>query len=76
MNSRARVRRASLHAIVGLLICIFSGVAGLAHADVVLDWNVITISRVSGENPFAQARFAAIAHVAVFEASQRDHRRL
>jgi hypothetical protein len=42
MNSQARVRRARLHAIVGLLICVFSSVAGLAHADVVLDWNAIT----------------------------------
>ncbi|HKA28064.1 MAG TPA: vanadium-dependent haloperoxidase [Candidatus Binatia bacterium] len=68
MNSQATVRRARLHGIVGLLICGFTSVAGLAHADVVLDWNVITMSTVSGENPFAQARFVAITHVAVFEA--------
>ncbi len=38
------------------------------HADVVLDWNGIMLGTISGQNPFAQARFAAITQVAVFEA--------
>jgi hypothetical protein len=40
----------------------------LAGADVVTDWNRIMVSTVSGQNPFAQARFAAITQLAVFEA--------
>ena len=36
--------------------------------DVVLDWNAIMVTTVSGQNPFAQARFAAITQLAVFEA--------
>lgn len=39
-----------------------------ARADVVLDWNAIAVSTVSGQNPFAQARFMAITQLAVFEA--------
>ena len=40
----------------------------MARADVVLDWNAIMQSTVSGQAPFPQARFAAIAQLAVFEA--------
>jgi hypothetical protein len=40
----------------------------LARADAVLDWNAIMVGTVSGQNPFAQARFGAITQVAVFEA--------
>jgi hypothetical protein len=39
-----------------------------AKADVVLDWNAILVTTLTGQNPFAQARFAAIAHLAMFEA--------
>jgi hypothetical protein len=39
-----------------------------ARADVVLDWNAIMLATFTGQNPFAQARFAAITHLAVFEA--------
>jgi hypothetical protein len=44
--------------------------AAVARADVVLDWNAIAVNTAiaSGQNPFAQARFAAIAQLAVFEA--------
>ena len=34
--------------------------AAQTGTDVVLDWNAIMVSTVSGQNPFAQARFAAI----------------
>ena len=40
----------------------------LATADVVLDWNRILLTTIAAQNPFAQARFAAITQVAVFEA--------
>jgi membrane-associated phospholipid phosphatase len=42
----------------------------VAKADPVLDWNVIAVDAAvaNGQNPFAQARFAAIVQVAVFEA--------
>lgn len=39
-----------------------------ARADVVLDWNAIMVTRVAGQNPFIEARIAAITHLAVFEA--------
>jgi membrane-associated phospholipid phosphatase len=42
----------------------------VAKADPVLDWNVIAVDTAvaNGQNPFAQARYAAIVQVAVFEA--------
>jgi hypothetical protein len=51
-------------ALVALLVC--SPIA--ARADVVLDWNAIAVSTVTGQNPFAQSRFMAITQLAVFEA--------
>lgn len=40
------------------------------RADVVLDWNEIAVNTAiaNGQNPFAQARYAAIVQLAVFEA--------
>jgi membrane-associated phospholipid phosphatase len=42
----------------------------VAKADPVLDWNSIAVDTAvaNGQNPFAQARFAAVVQVAVFEA--------
>ena len=42
----------------------------VAKADAVLDWNLIAVNTAvtNGQNPFAQARSAAIAQLAVFEA--------
>ena len=42
----------------------------VAKADAVLDWNLIAVntSIANGQNPFAQARSAAIVQLAVFEA--------
>jgi hypothetical protein len=42
----------------------------VAKADTVLDWNVIAVNTAVAEHqsPFAQARFGAIAQLAVFEA--------
>ena len=44
--------------------------SAVAKADPVLDWNAIAVDTAvaNGQNPFAQARFAAIVQVAVFEA--------
>jgi hypothetical protein len=42
--------------------------AAMARADAVLDWNKIMVATVSSQNPFAQARYAAITQLAVFEA--------
>ena len=42
--------------------------ATMARADAVLDWNSIMVATVSTQNPFAQARYAAITQLAVFEA--------
>jgi hypothetical protein len=39
-----------------------------ARADAVQDWTAIMLSTVGGQTPFAQARFAAITQLAVFEA--------
>ena len=42
----------------------------VAKADAVLDWNLIAVNTAiaNGQNPFAQARYAAIVQLAVFEA--------
>ena len=44
--------------------------SAVAGADVVLDWNVIAVNTAiaNGQSPFAQARYAAITQLAVFEA--------
>jgi len=43
--------------------------SAVAKADAVLDWNVIAVNTAvaNGQNPFAQARSAAIVQLAVFE---------
>ena len=45
-------------------------VSAAARADAVLDWNKIAVDTAvaNQQNPFAQARYAAIVQVAVFEA--------
>ena len=40
----------------------------MANADAVQDWNAITVATTGTQNPFAQTRFAAITHLAMFEA--------
>ena len=39
-----------------------------ALADVVLDWNLTMFATTGGQNPFVTARYAAITHLAMFEA--------
>jgi hypothetical protein len=52
---------------VGVLVAILCLPAAV-RADVVTDWNALMVATVSGQNPFAQARFAAIVQLAVYEA--------
>src|SRR5271165_7186834 len=58
--------------ILGLCMLMATLLVGpaVAKADPVLDWNVIAVNTAvaNGQNPFAQARDAAIVQVAVFEA--------
>ena len=42
--------------------------AAMSGTDPVLEWNAIMVSTTAGQNPFFQARFAAITQLAVFEA--------
>ena len=53
----------------GLILGLSFGSVG-ARADVVLDWNAIAVNTAvaNKQNPFAQARYAAIVQLAVFEA--------
>lgn len=53
----------------GLMLSLLAGSLA-ASADVVLDWNAIAVNTavVNKQNPFAQARYAAIVQLAVFEA--------
>jgi hypothetical protein len=53
---------------VGLFVAVLSLTGAIARADVVTDWNALMVATVSGQNPFAQARFAAIVQLAVYEA--------
>ena len=63
---------------VCMLIAALFG-AAVAKADAVLDWNLIAVNTAiaNGQSPFAQARYAAIVQLAVFEAVNaitRDYR--
>jgi hypothetical protein len=55
-------------ALIALLSMPASAARADATHDVVLDWNAIMVTTVSSQNPFAQARLAAITQLAVFEA--------
>lgn len=62
VRSRLRLRGAAT------LLAAALAVPASASADVVLDWNLITLTTIRTQNPFAQARYAAITQLAVFEA--------
>jgi hypothetical protein len=51
------------------MVTLLTGSA-IARADAVLDWNEIAVNTAiaNNQNPFAQARYAAIVQLAVFEA--------
>jgi hypothetical protein len=55
--------------VCGLIVSLLVGCL-TAGADVVLDWNVIAVDTAvaNKQSPFAQARYAAIVQLAVFEA--------
>ena len=50
------------------VVVVLGMISATAKADVVLDWNAIMLNTIAGQNPFAQARLAAITQTAVFEA--------
>jgi hypothetical protein len=64
-----RVMRRISRFLCGLMLGLSFGSVG-ARADVVLDWNAIAVNTAvaNNQNPFAQARYAAIVQLAVFEA--------
>ncbi len=55
--------------VCGLMVSLLVGTL-TARADAVLDWNAIAVNTAvaNKQNPFAQARYAAIVQLAVFEA--------
>src|SRR5918998_723595 len=58
--------------IAGLLLLMVLFNPSAVHTDPVpdpvLEWNEITVNTISDQNPYAQAYFAAITQLAVFEA--------
>jgi hypothetical protein len=62
------IRKRLALALVALVAIPLSTVRADATSDVVLDWNAIMVTTVGGQNPFGQARLAAITQLAVFEA--------
>ncbi|HEY8549655.1 MAG TPA: vanadium-dependent haloperoxidase [Vicinamibacterales bacterium] len=50
------------------LAFVLAGFPAPVDADVVLEWNAIAVRTVTVQNPFAQARTAAMTQLAVFEA--------
>ena len=62
------IRRWCGSAVLAGLILALQAAPVRAGGDVVLEWNSITLATIRNQNPFAQARFAAITQLAVFEA--------
>src|SRR5580698_1285214 len=64
-----KVMRRISRFLCGLMLGLTFGSVG-ARADVVLDWNAIAVNTAvaNNQNPFAQARYAAVVQLAVFEA--------
>jgi hypothetical protein len=60
MRTRARLAAVAC----GMLL----STVALSANDPVLEWNAIMLRTTAGQNPFFQARFAAITQLAVFEA--------
>jgi hypothetical protein len=67
-RTRSDVRTRSFALCMFMAALLFG--SALAKADSVLDWNEIAVNTAvaNQQNPFAQARYAAIVHLAVFEA--------
>jgi hypothetical protein len=66
MNRRRLTQCVRSVVIAALFIGLSSSIT--AEADPVTDWNAMLFTTTLAENPFAQARFAAIMQLAVFEA--------
>lgn len=68
-NMDSRPIRRNFGLLCVLMVSLLFG-STAANADVVLDWNTIAVNTAiaNGQNPFAQARYASIAQLAVFEA--------
>lgn len=66
LDIATKSRAVALYTVIAVLSFGFA----VAKADAVLDWNVIAVNTAvaNGQNPFAQARYAAIVQLAVFEA--------
>jgi PAP2 superfamily len=64
-----RVMKKIFGFVCGLMVSLLVGTLA-ARADVVLDWNAIAVNTAvaNQQNPIAQARYAAIVQLAVFEA--------
>src|ERR1700694_1214735 len=64
-----RVMKKIFGFVCGLMVSLLVGTL-TARADVVLDWNAIAVNTAvaNKQNPIAQARYAAIVQLAVFEA--------
>jgi hypothetical protein len=60
-------------AVCGTLLSTIAWSGSEPSPDTVLEWNSIMISTTAGQNPFFQARFAAITQLAVFEAVNAIH---
>ncbi len=69
MSRAKRIRLAA-----GIISTVLSLTQTIARADAVLDWNTVMQSTVAGLPPFPQARVAAIAQLAVFEAVNAIHK--
>ena len=54
--------------VIPLALALTAAAHSRSRTDEVLDWNAIMTATVAAQNPFAQARFAAITQLAVFEA--------
>lgn len=63
------LKRPAVVVAIAMVMSLLPGpVRASGDGDVVLDWNTIMVATVSSQNPFAQARFAAMTQLAVFEA--------
>src|SRR5580700_7122145 len=69
MEDKAMMKRKTFGLLCAWMLSILVGSVA-ASADVVLDWNAIAVNTAvaNKQNPFAQARYAAIVQLAVFEA--------
>ena len=61
-------KRAIAIALLAMLMLPVGGAQASPAQDVVVSWNAIMTTTISAQNPFAQARIAAITQLAVFEA--------